>query len=120
MRSSLESARAVIEVARLDAPADLWRRLTLARRMIARAREIGLKVMVGCMTEGSVGVSAIAQLLPQVDYVDMDGAVLIAEGGDIAHGVRLDRSRTIFRELNGCGFTLINHARREAATGLQP
>ena len=52
--------------------------LTPARRMIARARELGLKVMVGCMTESTVGISAIAQLLPLLDYVDMDGAVLLA------------------------------------------
>ena len=42
--------------------------------MIARARQLGLKVMVGCMTESTVGISAIAQLLPLLDYVDMDGA----------------------------------------------
>ena len=80
--------------------------LTPARRMIARARELGLKVMVGCMTESSVGISAIAQLLPQLDYVDMDGAVLVAEGGDIATGVWLDHGRPIFPEVNGLGVTL--------------
>jgi hypothetical protein len=35
-----------------------------------------------CMTESSVGISAIAHLLPELDYVDMDGALLLAE--DIA------------------------------------
>ena len=62
--------------------------LAAARRMIKRARELGLKVMVGCMTESTVGISALAQLLPLLDYVDMDGAVLLAK--DIATGVRLD------------------------------
>lgn len=81
--------------------------LTPARRMIARARELGLKVMVGCMNESSVGISAIAQLLPQLDYVDMDGAVLIAEGSDIASGVRLERGRPIFPDANGNGVTLL-------------
>jgi L-alanine-DL-glutamate epimerase-like enolase superfamily enzyme len=81
--------------------------LTPARRMIARARALDLKVMVGCMTESSVGISAIAQLLPQLDYVDMDGAVLVAEGGDIASGVRLDHGRPIFPEVNGNGVTLL-------------
>jgi L-alanine-DL-glutamate epimerase-like enolase superfamily enzyme len=52
--------------------------LTPARRMIAEARERKMKVMVGCMTESTVGISAIAQLLPILDYVDMDGAVLLA------------------------------------------
>jgi L-alanine-DL-glutamate epimerase-like enolase superfamily enzyme len=38
--------------------------LTPARRMISEARKLGLKVMVGCMTESTVGCSAIAQLAP--------------------------------------------------------
>src|SRR5262249_6018084 len=37
--------------------------MTPARRMIDRARQLGLKVMIGCMTESSVGISAIAQML---------------------------------------------------------
>ena len=49
------------------------------------AQSWGLQVMVGCMTESTVGISAIAQLLPLLDYVDMDGALLLAE--DIATGV---------------------------------
>lgn len=59
-----------------------------ARRMIARARQLKLSVMVGCMTESSVGISAIAQLLPELDYADMDGAMLLAE--DPATGVTFD------------------------------
>ena len=66
--------------------------LTPARRMIAGARQLGLKVMVGCMTESTVGISAIAQLLPLLDYVDMDGAALLAN--DIAIG-RESRSRPL-------------------------
>ncbi len=61
--------------------------LTPARRMIAQAQELGLKVMVGCMTESTVGISAIAQLLPLLDWVDMDGALLLAD--DVADGVRV-------------------------------
>ncbi len=80
--------------------------LTPARRMIARARELDLKVMVGCMTESTVGISAIAQLLPELDYVDMDGAVLIAEEGDIADGVKLDHGRAVFPDTAGTGVTL--------------
>lgn len=79
--------------------------LTPARRMIARARQLGMQVMVGCMTESSVGISAIAQLLPQLDYVDMDGAVLLAR--DIAAGVSLDRGRCIYPQENGCGVKLL-------------
>jgi len=79
--------------------------LTPARRMILRARELGLKTMVGCMCESSVGISAIAQLLPLLDYVDMDGAVLIAK--DIASGVRVERGRAIFPAENGTGAQLL-------------
>jgi len=78
--------------------------LTPARRMIGRAKELGLKTMVGCMTETSVGISAIAQLLPMLDYVDMDGALLLAE--DVATGVTIDRGRVRFPDENGCGVRL--------------
>jgi L-alanine-DL-glutamate epimerase-like enolase superfamily enzyme len=67
---------------------------TPARRMLANARELGLKTMVGCMTETSVGISAIAQLLPMLDYVDMDGALLLA--GDVADGVTIDKGVVSF------------------------
>jgi L-alanine-DL-glutamate epimerase-like enolase superfamily enzyme len=79
--------------------------LTPARRMIAEARRLGLSVMVGCMTESTVGISAIAQLLPLLDYVDMDGAVLLAK--DIADGVRLDRGRCLYPDRPGNGVTLL-------------
>jgi L-alanine-DL-glutamate epimerase-like enolase superfamily enzyme len=81
--------------------------MTPARRMLTRARELGLKTMVGCMTESSVGISAIAQLLPMLDYVDMDGSVLVAPGGDIATGVRLERGVPVFPDVDGNGVTLL-------------
>jgi L-alanine-DL-glutamate epimerase-like enolase superfamily enzyme len=88
--------------------------LTPARRMIARAKQLGLKVMVGCMTESTVGISAIAQLLPLLDYVDMDGAVLLAE--DIADGVKVERGVCRYPAENGCGvrLTALDQARRIA------
>lgn len=79
--------------------------LTPALRMIRRAKELGLKVMVGCMTESTVGISAIAQLLPQLDYVDMDGALLLDE--DIADGVQILEGGTVkFPEIGGSGIRL--------------
>ncbi len=77
--------------------------MTPARRMIETARANKLQVMIGCMTESSVGISAIAQLLPLLDYVDMDGIVLIAK--DVASGVKLDHGRPIMPEVNGNGVT---------------
>ncbi|MBC9794719.1 dipeptide epimerase [Sinomicrobium weinanense] len=80
--------------------------LTPARRMIEKARSLGLKVMVGCMTESTVGISAIAQLLPQLDYVDMDGAMLLKK--DIATGVIIeDHGKVIFPKQPGSGVALI-------------
>jgi L-alanine-DL-glutamate epimerase-like enolase superfamily enzyme len=82
--------------------------MTPARRMIARARELGLKAMVGCMTESTVGISAIAQLLPLLDYVDMDGAVLLAK--DIATGVRIENGYCRYPAENGNGVRLLSNA----------
>ncbi len=59
--------------------------LTPARRMLARAKQNGLKVMVGCMTESSIGIAAGVHLLPLLDFADLDGALLLAE--DIASGL---------------------------------
>lgn len=62
--------------------------ITPALRMIRRARELNLKVMIGCMNETTVGSAAIAHLAPMVDYIDMDGPLLLAE--DIAKGIDYD------------------------------
>lgn len=79
--------------------------LTPARRMIDKARRLGMKVMVGCMTESSVGISAIAQLLPLLDYVDMDGAALLAR--DIASGVVVEKGRCQYPNVPGNGVQLL-------------
>jgi len=78
--------------------------LTSARRMLIQAKKLGMKTMVGCMTESSVGISAIAHLLPLLDYVDMDGAILLAE--DIATGISLKNGVIEYSELNGTGVEL--------------
>ncbi len=57
-----------------------------AVRMINTARACNLKVMVGCMIESSVAISAGAQLAPLIDYADLDGNVLITN--DPFDGVR--------------------------------
>lgn len=59
--------------------------ITPARRMIAEARELGLKLMIGCMNESTIGSAAMAHLAPLVDYLDMDGPLLLAE--DLATGL---------------------------------
>lgn len=49
-----------------------------AYKMIATARALGMKVMIGCMTETSCAISAAAQLSPLADYADLDGSLLIS------------------------------------------
>lgn len=80
--------------------------LTPALRMIKKGKELGLKIMVGCMTESTVGISAIAQLTPQLDYVDMDGSLLLKH--DIAKGIEiLEDGKLIFPKLPGSGVELL-------------
>ena len=79
--------------------------ITPALRMLAEARSYGMKTMVGCMTESSVGISAIAHIAPLLDYVDMDGAMLLAK--DIAQGVIIERDKVIFPEGDGIGASLL-------------
>ena len=80
--------------------------ITPARRMIEKAKALGLKVMVGCMTESTVGISAIAHLLPLLDYVDMDGSLLLKN--DIADGVKIFNEKVHFPDRNGTGVLLLN------------
>lgn len=49
-----------------------------ALRMIRRARALGMKVMLGCMVESSVGVAAAAMVASEVDWLDLDGSLLLA------------------------------------------
>ncbi len=79
--------------------------LTPARRMIAQAKKLGMKTMVGCITESSVGISAIAHLLPELDFVDIYGILLLSN--DIATGITLDQGVIKYSELNGTGVRLI-------------
>jgi L-alanine-DL-glutamate epimerase-like enolase superfamily enzyme len=78
--------------------------ITPALRMIKNARELGMKVMVGCMNESSIGTGAIAQLLPLLDYVDMDGPLLLEE--DVAKGVTFDNGKVIYADGYGLGISV--------------
>ncbi len=48
-----------------------------AYKIIMKAKECGLKIMLGCMTETSCGISAAIQLAPLADFADLDGNQLI-------------------------------------------
>lgn len=78
--------------------------LTPAKRMLHQAKVFNMKTMVGCMTESSVGISAIAHLLPLLNYVDMDGALLLKT--DIAQGVTIKNGIITYSKLNGIGVKL--------------
>jgi L-alanine-DL-glutamate epimerase-like enolase superfamily enzyme len=77
--------------------------ITPARRMIKKARELGMQVMIGCMNETTVGSAAIAHLLPLIDHVDMDGPLLLAE--DVATGINYDNGRIKYSDQPGLGIT---------------
>ncbi len=78
--------------------------ITPAKRMIAKAKELRLQVMIGCMNESSVGTAAIAQLAPLIDYVDMDGPLLLTE--DIASGVTFDTGKIVYTNGYGLGIEM--------------
>ena len=75
--------------------------ITPALRMIPDARKRGLKIMLGCMNESSIGSAALAHLAPLVDYLDMDGPLLLDE--DLATGVAYDNGNIIYNQLPGLG-----------------
>jgi L-alanine-DL-glutamate epimerase-like enolase superfamily enzyme len=76
-----------------------------AIRMIAKARALDLKIMVGCMTETSIGISAAAQLLPFVDFADLDGPLLLAE--ELAYGLTYQKGEVLIAGNTGLGINFI-------------
>lgn len=72
-----------------------------AMKMIQRARQLNLKIMLGCMSESSCGVSAAAQLSPLADFADLDGPLLISN--DPFHGITYRSGKIILSDLPGNG-----------------
>jgi L-alanine-DL-glutamate epimerase-like enolase superfamily enzyme len=72
-----------------------------AHRMVTLARALGLKVMLGCMTETSCAISAAAQLSPLVDWADLDGALLIRN--DPFDGARIVDGKVTLPDRPGLG-----------------
>lgn len=83
-----------------------------ALRLIRAARERGMLVMLGCMIESSVGITAAAQISPLVDYADLDGNLLVRN--DPAAGVTHESGRLVLPEGPGLG-TVLTDARLSAA-----
>lgn len=76
-----------------------------ARRWIEIARACNLKVMLGCMVSSSCSVTAAAHLSPLVDYVDLDGNLLVAN--DPYRGVTVDKGKLLLPTGPGLGLTLL-------------
>ena len=72
-----------------------------AHKMILMARALGMKVMLGCMTETSCAISAASQLSPMVDWADLDGALLIKN--DVFDGSKIIDGKVTLMERPGIG-----------------
>ena len=75
--------------------------ITPALRMVAEARRQGLGVMIGSMSESTIGSSAIAHLAPLADHLDNDGTLLL--DGDVATGLRREGGRILASGRPGLG-----------------
>ena len=75
-----------------------------ALRMIRMARDRDMKIMLGCMIESSIGITAAAHLSPLVDFADLDGNLLI--NNDPYQGVGVECGKLILPEGNGLGISL--------------
>jgi L-Ala-D/L-Glu epimerase len=75
-----------------------------AVRIVHAARALGMEVMLGCMVESTLGVAAAVQLAPLVDYVDLDGAALLANDPFAGPGIEDDGSLR-FNHEPGLGVT---------------
>lgn len=77
-----------------------------AHQMAVLARALGMKVMLGCMTETSCAISAAAQLSPAVDWADLDGALLTSN--DVYNGMEVVDGKVVLSNAPGIGITLLN------------
>ena len=76
-----------------------------AYKMAVLAKSLGMKVMLGCMTETSCAIAAAAQLSPMVDFTDLDGNVLIAN--DRFEGLSFIDGKVIPADKPGLGVSII-------------
>lgn len=76
-----------------------------AYKMAVLAKALGMKVMLGCMTETSCAVTAAAQLAPMVDYADLDGNLLIAN--DRFDGIKIVDGKVTIPDRPGIGVELV-------------
>lgn len=75
-----------------------------AKKMIDLARKYDMKIMLGCMVESSIGITAMSNLSPQVDFADLDGNLLI--DNDPYIGVKVVDGKLKLPSGDGLGLTL--------------
>jgi L-alanine-DL-glutamate epimerase-like enolase superfamily enzyme len=75
--------------------------ITQVLKMIHVARAHQLRVMIGCMIESSVAITAAAQITPLVDYADLDGHLLI--DNDPFEGVKVVQGKLVLPDAPGLG-----------------
>ena len=80
--------------------------ITPALRMISKAKEQGLLLMAGCMTESTVGISGLCQIAPLLTYLDADGALLLQE--DVATGVDFSFGQIVYSKDFGTGVKMLS------------
>lgn len=78
--------------------------LTPALELIRKAKDVGYKIMIGCMTESSIGISAGIAIAPLCDFADLDGANLISN--DHAVGSFVEKGKIFTSENPGLGIFL--------------
>ena len=79
--------------------------ITPALELIREAKKFGYKIMIGCMTESSVGISAGIAVASLCDFADLDGANLISN--DFARGSFVEKGKLILSENAGLGISLL-------------
>ena len=72
-----------------------------AHKMLLLARSLGMKIMIGCMTETSCAISAASHLSPMADWADLDGALLIRN--DVFDGMKVVEGKVTLNDSPGIG-----------------
>lgn len=78
--------------------------ITPALRMIEEAKELQKLVMMGCMNESMIGTAAMAQFIPQLDYLDADGPLLHSK--ELAQGLTYEEGKLVLGDYKGLGISV--------------
>ncbi len=76
-----------------------------AKRIVGEARKLNLKILLGCMTESALGVTAATHLAPLADWCDLDGHLLASN--DLFAGMELIDGKVMMKNIPGIGIKLL-------------